>query len=314
MFTTFIVKPIFNLLILIYGILPGHNFGFALIIFTVLFRILLWPLVRKQLHQAKAMRKLQPELKRIKKETKGDKQKEGQLIMELYKEKGINPLGTLPIFAIQIVILIGLNSGLRKIIADKQAVVTFSYSWVRHLPWMRHLATNIHLFDNTLFGFVNLGRSALSAGGIYWPAMIIVILSAVSQYFQSKQLLPVDKDSKGLREIMKNASGGKQADQSEVSAAVGRSTQYLLPIMIFLFTVSLASALSLYWLTSGVVAFIQQSIALREDETEMEKIADKAPTKDANKVKEAEIVEKPTAKTTKPKISKKKKSNKRKKR
>ncbi|MEI9913702.1 MAG: YidC/Oxa1 family membrane protein insertase [Candidatus Saccharibacteria bacterium] len=314
MFTTFIVKPIFNLLILIYGILPGHNFGFALIIFTILFRILLWPLVRKQLHQAKAMRKLQPELKRIKAETKGNKQKEGQLIMELYKEKGINPLGTLPIFAIQIVILIGLNSGLRKIIADKQAVVTFSYSWVRHLPWMRHLATNIHLFDNTLFGFVNLGRSALSAGGIYWPAMIIVILSAVSQYFQSKQLLPVDKDSKGLREIMRNASGGKQADQSEVSAAVGRSTQYLLPIMIFLFTVSLASALSLYWLTSGVVAFIQQSIALREDETEMEKLADK-PTKDAKKVKEAEIVEKSTAKNTKPKATpKKKKTKKRKKR
>src|ERR1700721_2666824 len=144
MFTTIIVKPLFNFLVLIYAILPGHNFGLALIIFTIIFRILLWPLVKKQLHQAKAMRKLQPELKKIKQSAKGDRQKEGQMIMELYKEQGINPIGTLPIFAIQIIILLGLNSGLRKIISNKQELVTFSYSWVKHLPWMRHLATNIH--------------------------------------------------------------------------------------------------------------------------------------------------------------------------
>ena len=134
--------------------------------------------------------------------------------MELYKEQGINPVGTLPIFVIQIIILIGLNSGIRKIIANKEAVITFSYSWVRHLPWMKHLATNIHLFDNTLFGIVNLGRSRSFTSGVYWPAMIIVVLSAVSQYFQSKQLMPTSKDQKGLRQIMKDASKGKQADQA----------------------------------------------------------------------------------------------------
>src|SRR5271154_6730830 len=122
MFTDIIVKPLFNLLVFIYAILPGHNFGLALIIFTIIFRLVLWPLVKKQLHQAKAMRKLQPQLAAIKKETKGNKQKEGQMIMELYKAQGINPLGTLPIFAVQIVILIGLNSGLRKIIANKEQV------------------------------------------------------------------------------------------------------------------------------------------------------------------------------------------------
>jgi YidC/Oxa1 family membrane protein insertase len=59
-FTTLIVQPIFNLLALIYALLPGHNFGLSLIIFTIVIRLLLWPLVRKQLHQAKAMRELQP--------------------------------------------------------------------------------------------------------------------------------------------------------------------------------------------------------------------------------------------------------------
>ena len=68
MFTAIIVKPIFNLLVLIYAILPGHNFGLALIIFTVIIRLLLWPLLKKQLHQAKAMKKLQPEIKRVKKD------------------------------------------------------------------------------------------------------------------------------------------------------------------------------------------------------------------------------------------------------
>jgi YidC/Oxa1 family membrane protein insertase len=74
MFTTLIVQPIFNLLVLIYALLPGHNFGFALIIFTVIIRLLLWPLVKKQLHQARAMRELQPEIKKIKQATMGDRQ------------------------------------------------------------------------------------------------------------------------------------------------------------------------------------------------------------------------------------------------
>src|SRR5580765_5618389 len=95
MFTTLIVQPIFNLLVLIYAILPGHNFGLAIILFTILVRLLLWPLVKKQLHQAKVMRQIQPELKRIKAATKGDRQKESLMMMELYKERGINPFGSI---------------------------------------------------------------------------------------------------------------------------------------------------------------------------------------------------------------------------
>ena len=71
MFTALIVKPLFNLLVLVLAIIPGHNFGLALIVFTILFRLALWPLVKKQLHQAKKMRKLQPELKKIKKLANG---------------------------------------------------------------------------------------------------------------------------------------------------------------------------------------------------------------------------------------------------
>ncbi len=303
MFTTLIVQPLFNLLVLIYALLPGHNFGFALVIFTIIIRLILWPLVKKQLHQARAMRELQPEIKKVKQATKGDRQKESQMLMELYKEKGINPIGTLPTLIVQVVVLIGLYSGLRRIIADPHSLISFSYPAIQHMGWMRHLAHDIHAFDDTLFGWVDLSRAALTKGmPIYWPAMLIVLGSAIAQFFQGRQLMPADKEKKGLRTILKQASGGNQADQSEINAAVGRSTMYLLPFMIFFFTVSLASALSLYWLISGLVAYIQQSIILNRDEEEMEDIADKPTGKNVSSIPEAEIVEvldKASAKTKK---------------
>lgn len=306
MFTTLIVQPIFNLLVLVYALLPGHNFGLSLIIFTIIIRLLLWPLVKKQLHQATVMRKLQPELKKIKAATKGNRAKESAMLMELYKERGINPIGTLPILIVQLIILIGLYSGLRKVIDDPHALVNFAYPTLQQLPWIQQLSHNIHLFDNTLFNVVNLSRAAIDAGGgVYIPAMLLVLGSAVAQYYQSKQLMPQSDDQRSLRAILKQAGEGKQADQSEVNAAVGRSTRFLLPVFIFVFTVKLASALSLYWFVGGIVAFIQQSIVLKRDETEMEAIADAPVKKDIAAIPEAEVVAPLAPKTPKPKTVKK---------
>ena len=312
MFTTFIVQPLFNLLVIIYALLPGHNFGVALILFTILIRLAMWPLVKRQLHQTKVMRKLQPELKKIKQATKGNRQKESQMIMELYKEQGVNPFGAFPILIIQLIVLIGLYSGLRKIIDNPQAVIDFAYPWVQNLSFMQELAKNIHLFDNTLFGIVDLSKAALpKGGGIYWPAMFIVIGSAVAQYYTAKQLMPQSDSQRGLRDILKSAGAGQQADQAEVNAAVMRSTRFFIPVMIFIFTVSIPAALSLYWLVSGLVALIQQSIILNRDEEELEKLAD-APSKNVKKIPEAEIVNVPpktkskkSTKKTSPKKSKK---------
>lgn len=310
MFTTLIVQPIFNLLVLIYALLPGHNFGVAIILFTVLIRLLMWPLVKKQLHQAKAMRELQPELKKIKAAAKGDRQKESQMVMELYKEKEINPFGSIGLLLVQLPIFIALYSGLRRIVVDPNTIITFSYSWVHSLPWMKELATDITKFDSTLFGFVDLSRAAIGkdGSGIYWPAMFIVVASAIMQYFQSAQLLPQDKEKRSLRQILREAGEGKKAESSDVNAAVGRSTRFLLPGFIFLVTVNIASALSLYWLTSGIVAYIQQSRVLKQDEEELEAVADKPAKK---QVIEGEVISKSTKK---PKNKKKKPSNKKRRR
>jgi YidC/Oxa1 family membrane protein insertase len=294
MFTTFIVQPIFNLLVLIYALIPGHNFGLAIILFTIVVRLLMWPLIKKQLHQVKLMRKIQPELKKVKKAANGDKRKEQQLMLELYKERGINPFGQIGILLLQIPILLGLYMGLQRVLKDPGEIISFAYPALQDFSWLQQLADNIKQFDATLFNVVDLTKPALDGTGVYWPALLIVTASAVVQFYQSKQLAPNDKDARGLRAILRDAKSGKQADQQEINAAMARSTRYLLPALVFLFTIHLPSALSLYWLTSGIVAFIQQSYALREDTVEMEAEADKPDAaKRAKQAIEAEIVDKP---------------------
>jgi YidC/Oxa1 family membrane protein insertase len=299
MFNQFIVQPIFNLLAAIYALLPGHNLGMAIILFTILVRLLMWPLVKKQLHQVKLMRKVQPELKKIKKAAAGDKRKESMLMLELYKERGISPFGQIGVLLLQLPILFGLYLGLQRILKDPHEIVSFAYPFIQDMSWMKELAGNIHLFDATLFGVVDLTKSAFGPSGVYWPALLIVLGSAVAQFFQAKQLAPNDKDARGLRAILSEAKHGKQADQAELNAAMSRSTRYILPVLVFLFTIHVASALSLYWLVSGLVAFVQQSIVLREDATEMEAVADKATASASQREKKAvegEVVAKPSAK------------------
>lgn len=308
MFTTFIVQPLFNLLVTIYALIPGHNFGLALIIFTILIRLVMWPLVKKQIYHTKITRALQPELKRIKREAKGDRQKESMMMMALYKERGVNPFGVFPTLILQMVIIIGLYSGLTKVIKDPHQIINFAYAPLQHLGWMEHIARNIKDFDNSLLGLIDLARPALSSGGMYWPAFVLVAGSAGIQFLTSRQLIPRDKDSRKLREIFKSAGDGKQADQAEISAALSRNMQYIIPIMVFLFTINLAAALSLYWLTSGVVAYIQQARALNREEHDLQQTAetpaDKKTPRDLGAIAEAELVPAAAVSSTRTKKSK----------
>lgn len=290
MFDTLIVQPIFNLLVLITAMIPGHNLGLAIIVFTIIVRMIMWPFVKKQLHHAKEMRKMQPEIKRIKKEAAGDRQKESAMLMELYKERSISPFGSLGTLIIQFIVLLGLYFALRKMVNDPYSLINFTYEPVHSLGWIKDLMANINVFDETLFGVVDLTRAALSPSGWYIPALLLVIGSAAAQYFQSIQLMPKPKDGRTLKVILKEAGQGKQADQGEVNAAVMRSMRFFIPGMIFFFTLGLASALSLYWMTGGIVAILQQSRILKQDEEEMEAIADE-PDPKKKQVIEGEVVE-----------------------
>lgn len=294
MFDTLIIQPVFNLLTFIYAIIPGHDLGIAIIIFTILIRLALWPLVRKQLHHAKAMRKLQPELKKLKKAAAGDRQKEARLQMELYKERGIKPFASIGTLVIQIPVFIALYQAVLKLTNDPNKLLTFSYQWVQDLPWIQHLSTNISQFDESFLGLIDLSRRGAESG-LYIPAVILAVFSTLAQFMQTRLMMQNNQDSRKLTVILKDAAAGKETDQSEMTAAVSKLMLYFLPIFTFVFALIVPSALSLYLLTSSTVGYFQQRRVLGQDAEELKEIADEPTIKD----KEAALVKSATPKKRK---------------
>ena len=240
MFTTLIVQPIFNLLVLIYAVLPGHNFGLSIIIFTIIIRLLLWPLVKKQLHQAKLMRKIQPELKRIAKETKGNRQKQSQMQMELYKEREINPFASFLPLLIQLPIFLSLFIVLKAIVKPGE-IAHIVYPFVSHLAPIAEIIKNNAAFHPTLFGAINLTQAS----------PLLAALAALAQFVQTKQITP------------KHTPGDAQAQMM-------MGMVYVFPAITFFIGLSLPSALPLYWFTASAIAVLQQYLVLKRDVRELE--------------------------------------------
>lgn len=368
MFETLIIQPIFNLLLVVYSILPGNDFGVAVIIFTVLIRFAMWPLLKKQLHQTKVMKELQPEIKKLKKKANGDRQLEGQLMMELYREKGVNPFSQIGLLFVQLPVFIGLFSALRSLESPAR-LISMPYSWVRSLEPVQAIISNVTtktnevlssgqagseaidrlsgfgvdvsgpvstaqleslsseqleilynqilvssesgatetlvngpFFDQLLFGVIDLSRAAIQAGSsVYWPLMVVAVLAGVFQYLQTKQITAnnasKDKNAKTIGQILKESKDGKEPDQGEINSAVGsRMSMFFAPLIGYISAISLGG-LSVYFLTSGVVGYVQQRFVLNQDVEEMEEIADE-PTPPSKKTKEVSSKPKGSKKTT----------------
>lgn len=291
LFDLILVQPIFNILVFIYGIIPGHDFGISLILFTILIRFLLWPLVKKQLHQTKAMRQLQPELQRIKKRTAGNKQLEAQLIMELYRERGVNPFGSIGVLILQLPVFIALYGVVRLITGDPTNIHKYTYGFLQNIPFVNDLVHNPHHFNDSLLGLVNLSRHALEPAGVYWPILVLAILAGALQFMQSRQLLPQVQDGRKLRDLLKEQASGKKIDQSEMSALMSNRMVYLFPLLTFFISIYLAGALVLYLATTSAVAIFQQSRVLREDTEELEEIGEQKSAGAKQKLKNAQEAE-----------------------
>ncbi|MEK7626365.1 MAG: YidC/Oxa1 family membrane protein insertase [Patescibacteria group bacterium] len=274
MFDDYIVQPVFNVLEFIYAVLPGHDLGVAIIIFTLMIRLALWPILKKQLHQAKLIKKLQPQLKAIKKQASGDRQKEARLQMELYKEYGIKPATTILTLIIQIPIFIGLYQAVLRLINDPNTLVNFSYEPIRNLPYIQELAGDITKFSHEFIGAVDLSGAGISAKGIYLPAIILALIAGYAQYRQSKLMVSDAKDAKKLSDIMKSAASGTTVDQGDVNGAIGQMMVKVLPIITVVFSINIPSALTLYILTTTVVGYFQQKHVLDQDQEEMEEEAE----------------------------------------
>jgi YidC/Oxa1 family membrane protein insertase len=282
-FDILIVQPIFNLLIGLYSIIPGGDFGVSLIIFTVLVRFALFPLVKKQLHQTKMMRKLQPELVKIKKRTKGNKQLEGMQMLELYKKHGVSPFRSIGILLIQLPIFIALFSVIQVFTLHRDQIAKFTYDFMEGIGPIRQLIEHPDQFNEKLLGVVDLTKSAFTTHGVDIFLIILAIVAAATQYVISKQTMPQNDNKKRLRDVMKEAADGGQADQSEMNAIMMSKMTKILPFFMFFIMISVPGALALYYAVSNIVAVAQQSYLLKKDEEELEDIADEAPKKPGKK-------------------------------
>ncbi len=269
----------------IYSLIPGGDFGIALIIFTIIVRLLLWPLVKKQLHQVKAMRKMQPELVQVKKECAGNKQLEGMRMMELYKKHNINPFRSIGILFIQLPIFIALYQVIQIFTSDRGQLAKYTYGFMDGIGPIKALIDHPSQFNEKMLGFLDLTKQAITSSPFHIDIflLILAIIAVITQYIMSKQTSPTQPSAKKLRDIMAEAADGKQADQSEMNAIVMNKMMKFLPIMMFFVMISLPGALALYYTVSNVVAVIQQQAVLDTDKDEMIAIADAASDKEAGK-------------------------------
>lgn len=241
MFTTILVRPLFNLLATIYAYLPIHDFGLAIILLTVVVRLILWPLVSKQLHSQKAMQELQPELARIRREAKGDKAVEGKLTMELYKEKEINPLASFLPLIIQLPIFFALYAVLRDVVKPGE-IAHLAYGPVQHFGPIAEIIKHGNAFHPTLLGVIDLAKAS----------PLIALLAGIGQFVQTRQLMP------------------KNQVKDPTAAMISNMTIYAFPALTFIIGLSLPAALALYWTTTAGMAILQQTIVLRQDVRELE--------------------------------------------
>ena len=297
-FELLIVQPIFNLLIGLYSIVPGGDFGVSLILFTIIVRMALYPLVKKQLHQTKAMKKLQPELKKIKAETKGDKQLESTRMMDLYKQHGVNPFRSIMILFIQLPVFIALYRVIRIFTYDIERVANFTYDFMENIGPIRHIIENPSQFNEKLFGVVDLTDTAIGNGAVNVSILAIALIAAITQYYMSRQLMPQTENNKSFREIMSEAAEGKQADQAEMNALISSKMTKVFPFLMLFIMIGLPGALVLYYAVSNLVAVAQQSFILKHDEEDLEALAKSATTPQESPKKQIKKATKNTPKIT----------------
>jgi YidC/Oxa1 family membrane protein insertase len=233
-----IYKPLYNALVAVIDILPGANIALAVIILTVVVKALMLPLNKKSIKSQMAMKEIEPELNKIKKDYP-DKQIQAQKTMALYKERGVNPFSGCLVILIQFPIIIALYLIFTKGINGGIIDPSLLYSFVK-MP--------------TEVGLNFLGAQITEKN------LIIAILVAASQYFSLKQINDINKPKKEAI-----IDPNEKADfAQEFSKNMTKNMTYTLPIIIGIVSYQVSAAVALYFLTSNVVSIVQQTLILRK--------------------------------------------------
>jgi YidC/Oxa1 family membrane protein insertase len=197
-------------------------------------------------------------------------------MMELYKKHGVSPFRSIGILLIQLPIFIALYHVIQIFTLHRDQIEKYTYSFMESIEPIKQLIAHPDQFNEKLLGFVDLTKAAISTQGVDVVLIILAIAAAVTQYYMSKQTMPHNESKKRLRDIMAEAAEGKQADQAEMNAVMMTKMIKFLPFMMFFIMISVPGALALYYAVSNLVALIQQSRLLKQDEEELEEIAEAA--------------------------------------
>ena len=232
----FFISIFVNVLIWIYDVV-GHNFGLAIILFTILIRIVTWPLNAQQMKGAAAMQALQSDKdwQAIQKKYAKDKEKLAQEQMRVYREKGINPFSSCLPTLIQFPIIIALYQSIIRALASTPLDL-LKLSRSISLPNVSDL---IPL--NSKFLWMDLGRpEAVTILGFAIPTLALVV--AITTYIQAKLTMPA------------SATPGDQ------SAAMSGMMSIYMPLLLGYFAITFASGLSVYFITSNVLGIVQYAM------------------------------------------------------
>lgn len=230
LFHTILYKPIFNALVVLYGVLGG-NAGFAIIVLTVALKALLYPLMSSSIKAQKSLQELQPKLNELKKKHGSDKQALAQETMEIYKENKVNPLSSCLPLIIQLPILLALYWVLR----DGLGTTDFSllYGFVE----------SPGVLDPHFFG-LNLSE----------PILLLAVLAGAAQYWQGK-MLAVTRPPKSA------GAGGRDED---MMAMMNKQMIYFMPVLTVIIGTRLPGGLALYWFISTFLTALQQLVIFKK--------------------------------------------------
>lgn len=248
LFTTIVLNPITNVLVLFYHLLYlihiPYALGFAIILLTIFIRIILYPFVSSQIKSTSKMQKVAPHVASIKEKHKKDSKKQQEEIMKLYKEHGISPAGGCLPSLVQIPIIWGLYHVLTTVVAADsfnsiQKINDILYSFLK----FAHID---HIWDISFFG-LPLSASPSKLITLMPIVIIVPVLTAVFQFILSKMMLP-------------ETVPGQKKKADDFQSTFQSQSLFIFPIMIGFFSFSFPVGLSLYWNTFTIFGILQQYI------------------------------------------------------
>lgn len=257
-FKIILYNPLYNILIFLAWLVPGHSIGWAIIILTIIIRLLLWPNSIKAARAQVKMQAIQPEINRLRKEIK-DQQAQGKALMALYKKEGVSPFGSCLPLLIQMPIIIVLYQVFRAGIHESN--FSLLYNFVPHPDKI-----------NALFFGLNLTKPDL------W---VLPILAGASQFVLSYLMQP--KVALNTKSEAKPNAKNNDFDPMQMA---NKQMVYFFPLITVFFARSLPSAISIYWIVTTLFGVIQQLYVNKH--IRKEKFVEKSLTEAAKAVDEIE--------------------------